>query len=140
MNGTSCKSSWEDADRHTHWLIDRTAPCVPQIADLDAKLWIQESSAELFAFNDHLPQSMYGALVEKLKTVGTASGFGINEGRSEGEKKDGTTTSEQEITCIRANCAIHHLHTLHFWKQFVKYVSNLSLYSVYEFEHTFDVL
>ena len=59
------------------------APCVPQIAELDAKLWIQESSAEVFAFNDHLPQSMYGALVEKLKTVGTASGFGINEGRSE---------------------------------------------------------
>ena len=87
---------------------------MPQIADLDAKLWIQESSAEVFAFNDHLPQSMYGALVEKLKTVGTPSGFGINEGRSEGEKKDGTTTSEQEITCIRANCAIHHLHTLHF--------------------------
>ena len=58
----------EAVDQHIH------PACMRQIGVWDAKLWIKEIAAELFAFNDHLscPMHVWGDLVKKVKSAEAA--------------------------------------------------------------------
>ena len=78
------------------------APCVPQIAELDAKLWIQESSAEVFAFNDHLscPMHVWG-FGKKLKSVGTDKCRSLKGRRGKGRERPAFELNEQSIISTR---------------------------------------
>ena len=61
---------------------------MPQIAERDAKLWIKEISAEVFAFNDNLscPMHVWG-FGKKVKSRSTDKCRSLKGRRGQGENE-----------------------------------------------------
>ena len=76
---------------------------MPQIDEWDAKLWIKEISAEVFAFNDHLSCSMhvwgFGKNVKRLSAAGTSAEAGEKE--EQGGKRPAFELNEPSIISTR---------------------------------------